>query len=535
MTKIERKNVPYSPLIFFFWFLSFAPLYGQNAWNMELLWEYNRGDERYSGSWCYAAPDGQEYALLGAKTGTAIYRLEEPFSEVGFIPGPVSNWREITVVGHQAYVVTEGTGMGQGMQVIDLTPLPGSPTLLTTYSATFTRGHIIQRDIYSESPRVYVCGTTSTEGVHILDVSNPAQPVEIGVYQPGYYIHDCHVRGDRLYGAANNQQTLDIVDISDPANPELITTLPDPGLNTHSCSTTPDENYLFLADEADGQPGRIFDISNLDNIHQVAMYTANSASLVHNPYILGDLAILSHKTEGVRVLDIADPELQVEVGYFDTFEGLSGGFMGLWSACPYLPSGRIIGGDRVRGLFVWEFNGPRAARIYGSVRDSISGLPLPQALALINPLNDTLELDLQGKFGKGLLPGAYILAVYADGYSPKFITLSLEEQENLTLDVLLAPDNTSGQVDFPGEMPASCLVSPTVFSDFIRIQCLEPSGEWNVSFSDINGIEIFSKKMIGGENFDIASNNWKSGTYYCIFDKIGENRKLVFKVIRINP
>ncbi|MBK7335171.1 MAG: choice-of-anchor B family protein [Saprospirales bacterium] len=250
---------------------------------MELLWEYNRGDERYSGSWCYAAPDGQEYALLGAKTGTAIYRLEEPFSELGFIPGPVSNWREITVVGHQAYVVTEGTGMGQGMQVIDLTPLPGSPTLLTTYSATFTRGHIIQRDIYSESPRVYVCGTTSTEGVHILDVSNPAQPVEIGVYQPGYYIHDCHVRGDRLYGAANNQQTLDIVDISDPANPELITTLPDPGLNTHSCSTTPDENYLFLADEADGQPGRIFDISNLDNIHQVAMYTANSASLVHNP------------------------------------------------------------------------------------------------------------------------------------------------------------------------------------------------------------------------------------------------------------
>ena len=134
-----------------------------------------------------------------------------------------SNWREVTVIGEYAYVTTEGTSDTTGMQVVSLAFLPDSLHLVTTYTETFGKGHIIQRDIYSDLPYVYVNGTATTQGIHILDVSNPLAPVEVGLYEPGYYIHDCHVKGDLLFAAAINENTIDIVDISDKTQPTLIT------------------------------------------------------------------------------------------------------------------------------------------------------------------------------------------------------------------------------------------------------------------------------------------------------------------------
>jgi len=78
--------------------------------NVELFDQYVRADARYSGSWTYVGPDGSEYALLGAFSGLAAYSIDNaPVTEVGFIAGPESNWREITVVDNHAYVTTEGS------------------------------------------------------------------------------------------------------------------------------------------------------------------------------------------------------------------------------------------------------------------------------------------------------------------------------------------------------------------------------------------------------------------------------------------
>jgi len=317
----------------------------QDALNVNLFGQYNPGDGRASGSWSYVGANGTEYALLGAQTGTAVVEISSngDLTERAFIPGPPSNWREITVVGDHAYVVTEGNANPHpGMQVIDLSGLPQDAALVETYNTHFNRGHIIQKDIFQEQPYVFVCGTTTTSGVHIIDISDPVNPQQVGLYQPGYYIHDCHVRGEILFAAAFFEATMDILDISDPANPVLLNRMPYPGGNTHSMTTTLDMNYLFLCDEQDGLVARMYDISDLTEPVQVATYTANIQSLVHNPYIRGDFMFITHNTEGLRVLDIADPEVPVEVGYYDTYAGQSGGFSGLWSACPYLPSGKTI-------------------------------------------------------------------------------------------------------------------------------------------------------------------------------------------------
>jgi choice-of-anchor B domain-containing protein len=455
-------------LLFFLTVFCQTVISAQESLNVSLVAQYNRGDVRYSGSWGYASPDGTEYAILGAKTGAAIYKINTgSIEELAFIPGPVTNWREITVGGHHAYVVTDVSGTDHGMQVIDLSQLPDTATLVTTYTATFTLGHIIQRDIFSEAPYVYVCGTSTTQGVHIMDVSNPAQPVEAGLYQPGYYIHDCHVRGNLMYAAAFYQGTIDIVDISDKSQPQLISRFTISDGYTHSASTTADGKYLFVAPEHDGLPARIFNVEDPFNVYEVASYTGNPVSLVHNPYILGNFAFVSHNTEGLRVVDIADPEFPVEVGYYDTYAGPSGGFYGLWSACPYLPSGRIIGGNREDGLYVWNFNGTQAGRQYVYVRDAVTGAPLPGARATTSSSSDTLFANLEGLIKAGNPAGNYTWDIIASGYQGAVFSASFSEGVSDTVIVALEPIPVGAQE--PAANTGLLQIAPNPASDFIKI------------------------------------------------------------------
>ncbi|RMG77947.1 MAG: choice-of-anchor B family protein [Bacteroidetes bacterium] len=427
----------------------FSPaMRAQDAQNVSLFANVKLADVRYSGSWSYVAGDGTEYALLGAKSGTAVFPIDDPTNVTlsGFVPGPVTNWREITVIGDHAYVVTDATGVGHAMQVIDLGFLPDSVHLVTSYDATFTKGHIIQKDIHSEAPYVYVCGTSTTQGVHIMDVSDPANPVEVGVYQPGYYIHDCHVRGDRLFAAAFYEGKMDIVDISDKSNPVLLSSLVYGGSNTHSSSLTEDGKYLIIADEKDGNPARIWNIEDLSNPFEVAQYTGNPQSLVHNPYVRGDFAFISHNTEGLRVLDIADPTLPVEVGFYDTYDGPSGGFSGLWSACPYFPSGKIIGGDRTKGLFVWTFNNTRAGRLYATAVDTFSRQIIFNPEVTLLETGELLSPNLDGLFKFGKTAGNFTLLVNAAGYVPKSFPVTLHEGDSITVELELVPENIESQI-----------------------------------------------------------------------------------------
>ena len=503
----------------------------QISLNMELFGQYDPGDGRASGSWSYVDAVGNEYALLGAQTGTSIISISDAnqIEELAFIPGPPSNWREITVVNNHAFVVTEGSSSDHpGMQIIDLSNLPASAELVANYNETFTKGHIIQKSIFEETPYIYVCGTSSTDGVHILDISDPENPQQLGLYQPGYYIHDCHVRGDIMFGAAFHEATIDIIDISDKTNPVLIARIQDPGGNTHSFSTSEDGQYLILAHEMDGIPGRVFDISDIENPTQVALYTANYASLVHNPYVRGDFCFISHNSEGIRVLDIKDPAVPVEVGYYDTFLGPSGGFNGLWSACPYLPSGKIIGGNREDGLYVWTFNNTKAGRFYGQVVDSLTGTPIFNASIEIESAT-TYTSDSDGIFKGGALAGDYQLEVSYNGYHTKVVPMSLSEGEDINLIVEL-----STIVDHSKEVntDASITIFPNPASDLLNIKLNQLPTAHELVLLDMHGSIVKHQLLIPSIKELAISVAGLASQAYCLLIKDQKGR-ILDKVITV--
>jgi choice-of-anchor B domain-containing protein len=501
------------------------PLLAQNSQNVSLFGQFHRGDIRYSGSWTYTNFNSRtEYALLGTRTGTAIYAIDnQPVQELAFIAGPASNWREITVLGSYAYVVTEGSGVGEGMQIIDLSNLPTTATLVNTYSATFTTGHIIQRDIYSDDPYVYIMGACNNCGVNILEVSDPENPSEIGNYAPGYYIHDAHIRGDYMYAAAFFEGVIDIVDISDKSKPTLVKQIEYTGGNTHSAWTSEDHKYLIISGEKDGLPARIWNIEDLDNLYEVATYSANLESLTHNPYVRGNYAFFSHNTEGLRVVDIKDPALPVEVGFYDTFDGPSGGFNGLWSACPYLPSGKIIGGNREDGLYVWTFNNARAGRFYATVKDAKTLEKMLPDSFYIHKKDVFLEPNLQGYYKFGDLPGNFRLEIKAGGYTTKLLDVRLEPGDSVAFDILLEPTSV-GVFDFDKNI-RELKVAPHPFQTFTVIDLAGFENANQVQIFNAYGQLVRTEKVLGNTTFLLERGNLQNGVY--LFALLDDNHQLL--------
>ncbi len=513
--------------------IGLSTIQAQVSRNVSLFGRLAPNPFRYSGCWFYADSAGHEYGLLGGYNGTHVIAIDDSANihEVGFVSGPQSNWRELTVVGNHAFVVTEGGGSSAGMQVISLSSLPDSVHLVTTYRTTFTTGHIIMRDVFSDSAYVYVSGSTTTGGVHILNVANPAVPVQVGVYRPAYYIHDAHIRGNRLYASSGSAHSVDIVDLTNKQSPALLTRIQYPGYYTHSCSTTGDQRFLFITDEQDGQLARIWNIESLGNTFQVAQYSANTQTLVHNPYIRGNYAFISHNAEGLRVVDIADATVPVEVGYYDTYLPPGGGSNGLWSACPYLPSGRIIGGDRTGGLYVWKFNNARAGRIYGKVQDSLSGAGIDSAQVMIVETGRMVRSKINGEFKIGELPGSYALRVSAPGYSTRTIgNVSLNGGDSLSFIVGLKRITSNVEGATPGIFGFALDQNyPNPFNPTTNIKYSLPfAGHVSLKVYDVVGREVatlvneeiqpgshvvtFSAKS--GSASDEDAKNLSSGAYF---------------------
>ena len=174
--------------------------------NVTLLSNLNQHPSAgYNDIWGYVDGAGNEYALLGVQTGTSIVNVTNPANpvQVTFIPGPSSTWRDIKTHSTYAYIVTEGTGTGRGLQIVDLSQLPGTATLVNTIETWFTRAH----NIYIDNGYAYVIGTNNGGGMHILDLPNAELPGCIKTQKCIAALGEGNP-GERLVGADGQQVAL---------------------------------------------------------------------------------------------------------------------------------------------------------------------------------------------------------------------------------------------------------------------------------------------------------------------------------------
>ena len=320
---------------------------------------------KYSSCWGWVSPDGREYALIGAYNGVSIIDLNgDSLRELQFIPGPPSIWHEMKTWGNYAYCVSEG---GMGVQIVDLSGLPDTAVLVKNFiyisstppdsGKSNARSHTVTvADGYLYCNGSLTWGPAGTVIFSLL--ADPTTPAFAGTYEP-LYIHDSYVRNDTLFGAAiYNGGGLFIADVHDKANPVQITKITYAGSGTHNAWRSMDGRYVFTTDEigTTHHNMKVWDISNLPLWDSVTVYSASPVDIVHNVHVRGNYIYVAHYTAGMRVVDAHDPRNPIEVGYYDTYPGPSGGYAGVWGVYPYFPSGKWIASDIETGLYVCRFD-----------------------------------------------------------------------------------------------------------------------------------------------------------------------------------
>ena len=411
--------------------------------------------------WGYVDSLGTEYAIMGTRTATRIFSLEDPANPIerAVISGSASTWRDIKHYDEYLYVTTDAAPQGQpgdGLLIIDMTMAPDSISFnywtpeITVDSGSGNLGRCHNLYIDAEEGWCYLagCQEVGNAGVLIFDVhTDPLNPIFVGATDE-FYSHDAYAKGDILYSSEISDGHFSVYDISDRSNPQR-TILQSTSSNfTHNAWASDDGRYLFTTDERPNDFVDAYDISDPNDVQFLDSYqppeTAGNGVIPHNTHYLDGFLFTSWYTDGVVVIDAHEPDNLIKVGAYDTFLGQDGDFNGCWGVYPFLPSGNIIASDINSGLYVFSHTVQEAARLRGTVVNAETGLPITAATVIINSneVNENMT-DAAGEFKTGLATaGDYTISAshpdYFDG-TTELVTLVNGETAEVIIELTKIP------------------------------------------------------------------------------------------------
>ena len=461
--------------------------------------------------WGYTDENGNEYAIVGLMDGTSVVDISDPANpvEISYFPGDNSIWRDVKVWGDYAYVTTEAT---QGLEIIDLTPLPGSTTLTSSlYFGPSGNEWQSAHNIYIDEGYAYIFGANrGNGGVIILDVNTtPGTPIEIGEFDE-WYCHDGFVQNDTGYFSHINDGFFTIVDLNDKSNVQLtdvIGSLSTSSVFTHNCWASANGQVLYTTDEKENGFIDSYDISDPANPIQLDIIQSSPGNNIipHNTHVKGDLIITSYYTDGVVVHDVSDPSNMVEVANFDTSPDYNGNtFNGCWGVYPFFASDNLIASDIEKGLYVLSIASTLSAYLQGTVTNAGTGQPINNALIEILGTVISDNSAVLGDYSIGnSAAGNYNVRYSAPGFIDDTVNVDFITGQVVTKDVALVQiplfTTTITVIDQETQLP--------VENANVKVDHTQQSFE---GITDVNGEVSF--ELFYEDNYDIIAGKWLYNT-----------------------
>lgn len=400
-------------------------------------------DQRVNDIWGYAAQDGSEYALVGTNTGFSIVSLEDPANptELFFIPGAETTWRDIKTWETYAYVVCDACN--DGLLVVDLSNLPNSiehQYLNNFQNGTLQSSHNIFIDEFGYA---YMSGTNLADVFFMDCFTDPYNPTFVA-NAPTPYAHDIYTRDNLMYASEIYQGHFAVYDVTDKQNIELLGTAITPFQFTHNAWLSDDSKYLFTTDERANAPIASYDVTDPTDIKELDQFLSlksrGAGTIPHNVHVFNDFIIASYYTDGCIIIDSSKPDNLIEVGNFDTYIPENVGSSGSWGAYPFLPSGKILVTDRDNGLFVLQPDYKRAAFLEGQITDAQSGNAIEGATINILAYDRAEYSNSFGNYKSGIPDnGTFEIEISSPLYKTQNVEVTLTETEVTILDVALEP------------------------------------------------------------------------------------------------
>ena len=334
--------------------------------------------------WVFEGLDGRDYAYTGTMSAATMYAWDvtEPAAPV-IVDSLTVDGRRVNDVKINddrtiAIVTSENaSNRRNGITLIDISN-PSDPETITHYTEGLTGGI---HNVWFVGDLVYAIND-GTLDVHIIDISDPANPFEAGRWgldKPSKYLHDVSVVDGIAYLSYWNDGLV-MLDVGDgrwggtPTEPQPISShnyLYDINGalygNTHHAIRYGD--YVFLGDEIFGCPGcegprgyiHVVDVSDIENPREVAEFRLPEAGS-HNLWVEDDLLYIAYYQGGLRIVDVSG-ELRGDLlaqgrevaSFMTTPEGENTTMA--WGPQPY--KGNIFVSDMRTGLWVMNLSPSR--------------------------------------------------------------------------------------------------------------------------------------------------------------------------------
>lgn len=282
-------------------------------------------DHHHSGDmWVFEGVDGRDYAYVGTfmYDWMKVFDVTDPnrpiLTDSVQVDARRINDVKIKSDSRIGIITREGASSRRnGIVLLDLS-IPAHPAILSEFTQTVSGG---VHNVWIEGNLVYACHN-GTNSLHILDISDPVNPKEVGRWglnKDDMTLHDVIVQDGYAYlsywddgfvmldvGAGTHGGT--------PTAPALISRRSYPIGHTHVAWRH--GRYLFVGDEiwpdnydvdkpleATGYI-HIFDVEDLHNPVEVARYEVPDAG-AHNVWVEDDRLYVGYYQGGLRVVDIS--------------------------------------------------------------------------------------------------------------------------------------------------------------------------------------------------------------------------------------
>jgi hypothetical protein len=351
---------------------------------VELVAHGPRADVATSDLWVFEGRDGEDYAYTGthAQGGGQrmfVWRVTDPTNPVlvdsVVVDARVVNDVKVSDDASWAIITRENASTRRnGIVVLDLED-PAHPTVMAEMTDGLTGGI---HNVWIMGDIVYAVND-GTNAMNIIDMSDPANPQHAGRWElrPGETnksLHDVWAENGYAY-LSYWDDGLVILDVGagshggTPTEPQFVSSISYPQGNTHVAWRNRD--YVFLGDEigtADGMRGfiHVIDVSDVENPREVAKYDLPEAG-AHNVWVENDVLYIAYYQGGVRIVDVSGTlrgdlyRQGRELGFFRTRAAEGQGLRANSANAwgPQLFKGHLFVSDMTSGLWIVKHAQPR--------------------------------------------------------------------------------------------------------------------------------------------------------------------------------
>ncbi len=298
------------------------------------------------------------YAYVSARdSGVYIYDVSKPAAprKVAELVPQDDSWNQVWVKDQTMYIASTK----KGVLLYDVSN-PAEPLALKSFPSDAPD----VRSITGDGTWLYAASPFPNAEVLVFDATNPRELVVAKRYfveqtQPtlGDRPYEVLVRNGLLY-VSHWSYGLAVSDVANPKQPKLLGrfSYTDATTRTADVGAIGNRTLAFEAGEGWGAHLRVLDVSSPANITQVAEVPSRPEVSIRGAKVVGTKLYVAHYQDGVRVLDVSNPNEPNQVGYFNTWKETDSGrgsafFEGV-SDVAVPGDGYIYATDTSRGLLI---------------------------------------------------------------------------------------------------------------------------------------------------------------------------------------